>query len=114
MGKGSLTFHIVDEDGLAAVKSYEAQHPGVLIDAAGDVKDQAVLAVVPKGDVLRGFFQKDSYGLDELKGYTVLKEEVGLNGSEITSAQVVPGPAHRAARRSTSCSRTRAVRPSTT
>ncbi len=91
-GKGSLTFHLVDEDGLAAVKQYEAAHPGVLIDAAGDVKDQAVLAVVPKGDVLRGYFQKDSYGLDELKGYTVLKEEVGLNGAEITSAQVARDP----------------------
>jgi preprotein translocase subunit SecD len=91
-GKGSLTFHMVDEDGLAAVKTYEASHPGVMIDAAGNVKDQAVLAVVPKGDVLRGFFQKDSYGLDELKGYTVLKEEVGLNGAEIVSAQVARDP----------------------
>jgi preprotein translocase subunit SecD len=87
-GKGSLTFHIVDEDGLAKVKEYAAAHPGVLIDAAGKVKDQGVLSVLPAGTVLRGVFKKDSYGLDELEGYTVLKEEIGLSGQEVTSAVV--------------------------
>jgi preprotein translocase subunit SecD len=79
---------MVDEDGLAKVKEYAAANPGLLLDAAGNVKDQGVLAVLPKGDVLRGVFKKDTYGLDELEGYTVLKEEVGLNGTEITSAIV--------------------------
>jgi preprotein translocase subunit SecD len=92
MGKGSLTFHIVDEDAVAKVKDYTAANPGVLLDAAGNVKDTGVLAVIPKGDVLRGVFSKDSYGLDELKGYTVLHEEIGLNGTEITSAQVGRDP----------------------
>ena len=92
MGKGSLTFHIVDTDGLQKVKQYAAANPGVLLDAAGNVKDTGVLSVVPKGDVLRGVFDKDSYGLDELKGYTVLHEEVGLNGTEIRSASVARDP----------------------
>jgi len=92
MGKGSLTFHIVDDDAVAKVREYAAQHPGVLLDAAGNVKDTGVLSVIPKGDVLRGVFDKDSYGLDELKGYTVLHEEVGLNGTEITNAQVGRDP----------------------
>ncbi len=92
MGKGSLTFHIVDEEAVAKVKDYAAANPGVLLDAAGAVKDAGVLAVVPKGDVLRGVFAKDSYGLDELKGYTVLHEEIGLNGTEITNAQVGRDP----------------------
>jgi preprotein translocase subunit SecD len=91
-GKGSLTFHIVDEDAVAKVKDYTAANPGVLLDAAGNVKDTAVLAVIPKGDVLRGVFTKDPYGLDELKGYTVLHEEIGLNGTEITNAQVGRDP----------------------
>jgi len=91
-GKGSLTFHIVDEDGLALVKEYSAAHPGVLLNAAGEVQDKGVLSVVPKGDVLRGYFVKDTYGLDELKGWTVLKEEVALNGTEVTSAQVGKDP----------------------
>ncbi|MGO9308257.1 MAG: protein translocase subunit SecD [Spirochaetia bacterium] len=92
MGKGSLTFHIVDEDAVAKVKDYTAANPGVLLDAAGDVKDTGVLAVIPKGDELRGVFDKDSYGLDELKGYTVLHQEIGLNGTEITNAQVGRDP----------------------
>jgi preprotein translocase subunit SecD len=92
MGKGSLTFHIVDDDAVAKVRDYNAQHPGVLLDAAGSVKDAGVLPVIPRGDVLRGYFTKDSYGLDDLKGPTVLHEEVGLNGTEITSAQVGRDP----------------------
>jgi len=92
MGKGLLTFHIADTDALQKVRAYEAAHPGVLLDAAGNVKDTGVLSVVPAGDVLRGVFQKDAYGLDELKGYTVLHEEVGLNGTEIKDAQVGRDP----------------------
>jgi len=92
MGKGSLTFHIVDTDALQKVKQYASANPGVLLDAAGNVKDTGVFSVVPKGDVLRGVFDKDSYGLDELKGYTVLHEEVGLNGTEIRSASVARDP----------------------
>jgi preprotein translocase subunit SecD len=92
MGKGSLTFHIVDTDALQKVKEYAAAHPGVLLDAAGNIKDMGVLSVVPRGDVLRGVFDKDSYGLDNLKGYTVLHEEVGLNGTEVRGAQVSRDP----------------------
>ncbi|MGA2764211.1 MAG: protein translocase subunit SecD [Spirochaetia bacterium] len=92
MGKGLLTFHIADTDALQKVREYQAAHPGVLLDAAGNVKDSGVLAVIPKGDVLRGVFQKDTYGLDELKGFTVLHEEVGLNGTEIKDAQVGRDP----------------------
>jgi preprotein translocase subunit SecD len=88
MGKGSLTFHIADTDALQKVKEYSAAHPGVLLDAAGNVKDTGVLSVIPAGDVLRGVFDKDSYGLDQLKGFTVLREEVGLNGTEVKGAQV--------------------------
>lgn len=92
MGKGLLTFHIADTDALQKVREYQAAHPGVLLDAAGNVQDKGVLSVIPAGDVLRGVFQKDSYGLDELKGFTVLREEVGLNGTEIKDAQVGRDP----------------------
>jgi len=92
MGKGLLTFHIADTDALQKVRQYEAAHPGVLLDAAGNVQDTGVLSVIPAGDVLRGVFQKDAYGLDELKGYTVLHQEVGLNGTEIKDAQVGRDP----------------------
>ncbi len=92
MGKGLLTFHIADTDALQKVREYQAANPSVLLDAAGNVKDTNVLSVLPKGTVLRGVYQKDAYGLDELKGYTVLQEEVGLSGAEIRDAQVARDP----------------------
>ena len=90
MGKGLLTFHIADTDTLQKVRDYQAANPTVLLDAAGNVRDTGVLAILPKGTVLRGVYQKDPYGLDELKGYTVLQEEIGLSGAEIRDAQVSP------------------------
>ncbi len=88
-GKGLLTFQLMDEDGFNKVKDYERQHPGViLLDAAGNVVDQGVLSVVPKGSSIHGVFQKDKYGLDELKGYTVLFDQVAVNGTEVKSATV--------------------------
>ncbi len=92
MGKGLLTFQIADTDALQKVKEYESRAGSVLLDAAGNVKDLKVLEVIPKGDVLRGVFSKDPYGLDELKGYTVLHAEIGLSGSEIRDAQVARDP----------------------
>jgi len=88
MGKGLLTFHIADTDTLATVKAYEQSANTVLLDAAGNVRDQKVLELLPKGTMLRGVFQKDAYGIDEYKGYAVLFEEVGLNGTYIRDAQV--------------------------
>ncbi len=87
-GKGLLEFHLVDQDGFAKVRRYESDHPGVLLDAAGNVKDTAALSVVPKGSSIRGVFKKDKYGLDELTGYTVLFDAVGVSGTEVKSAQV--------------------------
>lgn len=92
MGKGLLSFHIADTDALQKVREYQAANPSVLLDAAGNVRDTNVLAVLPKGTVLRGVYQKDAYDLDELKGYTVLQEEVGLSGAEIRDAQVARDP----------------------
>jgi preprotein translocase subunit SecD len=91
-GRGSLTFHIVDDDGLAKVRTYQEQTGSVLLDAAGNVRDAKVLEVLPAGDELLGVFRKDAYGMDELKGFTVVKKEVGLNGEYLTRAQVSRDP----------------------
>jgi preprotein translocase subunit SecD len=88
MGKGLLTFHIADTEALAVVKRYEQTSHTVLLDAAGNVRDQKVLELLPKGDMLLGVFKKDAYGIDEYKGYAVLRQEVGLNGTYIRDAQV--------------------------
>jgi preprotein translocase subunit SecD len=88
MGKGLLTFHIADTDTLAKVKAYEQTANTVLLDAAGNVRDQKVLELLPKGTILRGVYKKDAYGIDYNAGYAVLFEEVGLNGTYVRDAQV--------------------------
>jgi preprotein translocase subunit SecD len=92
MGKGMLTFHIVDSDALAKVQEYQTRTGSVMFDAAGNVRDPGVLEIIPKGNRLLGVYEKDAYGLDELKGYAVVNEEVGLSGTEITDAQVSADP----------------------
>lgn len=90
MGKGLLAFHIVDRDAVTAFRNYQAQNPaaGEPLDETGALKDPRITDIIPKGTVLRGYYQKDSYGLDQRKGYTVLFEEVGLSGNEIRDAKV--------------------------
>lgn len=88
-GKGVLNFHIVDEEGLAIFRQYQAEHPGQIIDADGNILQPPVL---PKGTILRGVYTKDSYGMDQLRGFTVLKEQAGLSGNYIRDARVSADP----------------------
>jgi len=90
MGKGMLAFHIVDSEAVTAFRNYQAQNPaaGDPLDEKGALKDPKIPSIIPKGTVLRGVYQKDTYGLDQRKGYTVLFDEVGLSGNEIRDAKV--------------------------
>ncbi len=88
-GKGILSFHIVDDEGLKIFREYQQQNPGAFISPEGKIIQPAVL---PKGDVLRGVYQKDAYGVDELRGFTVIREEVGLSGNYIRDARVSSDP----------------------
>jgi len=88
-GRGVLNFHIVDDEGLSIFRQYQAQNPGEYVDAAGGVLQPPVL---PAGTILRGVYTKDSYGMDQLRGYTVLKAQAGLSGNYIRDARVTPDP----------------------
>jgi preprotein translocase subunit SecD len=89
-GKGVLNFHIVDEEGLAWFRQYQQQHPQENFeDADGNIIQPSGL---PAGTVLRGVYVKDSYGMDQLRGYTVLKAQPGLSGNYIRDARVTPDP----------------------
>jgi preprotein translocase subunit SecD len=85
MGRGSLAFHIVDEDARATFESYYAAHKADTFDGQGKLLDPSI---VPADVMVLGVYQKDRYGLDEFTGYTVVKREVGLDGNHIKSAQV--------------------------
>ncbi len=89
-GRGVLNFFIVDDEGLAWFRQYQQGHPGENFeDADGNIIQPAGL---PAGTILRGVFIKDSYGMDQLRGYTVLKAQAGLSGNYIRDARVTPDP----------------------
>ncbi|GHV06306.1 protein translocase subunit SecD [Spirochaetia bacterium] len=86
MGKGSLAFHIVDQEASASFNSYYNSHPTTTFDSAGNLLDPTV---VPSDVMILGVYTKDQYGLDEFTGnYTAVKKEIGLDGNHIRSAVV--------------------------
>jgi preprotein translocase subunit SecD len=85
MGKGSLAFHIVDEEATRAFSDYYLTHPTTTFDAQGELLDPSI---VPDDVVIRGRYTKDRYGLDEFVDYLAIKKEVGLDGNHIKSAIV--------------------------
>ena len=92
MGKGSLAFHIVDEEATQAFNSYYYSHPSSTFNAQGELIDPSI---VPADVVIRGVYLKDRYGLDEQRrnaqgnlDYVAIKREVGLDGNHIRSAEV--------------------------
>lgn len=87
-GKGSLNFHIVDDEGSTALETYLDQTPGGL-GADLQPKDTNLLEA---GRVVRGFYTKDQYGVDQLLRYRVINEEIGLDGSHIQNATVGSDP----------------------
>ena len=92
MGKGSLAFHIVDEEATQAFNAYYNSHPAFTFDSSGNLLDPSI---VPPDVVVRGVYLKDRYGLDEQRrnamgnpDYVAIKREVGLDGNHIRSAEV--------------------------
>ncbi|MDR2842382.1 MAG: protein translocase subunit SecD [Spirochaetaceae bacterium] len=85
MGKGSLTFHIVDSAAAAEFSNYLAQHGSSVFDENNELVDPSI---IPSDDEVCGVYDKDRYGIDEFRDWTVIKKEVGLDGNHIQRAQV--------------------------
>jgi preprotein translocase subunit SecD len=85
MGRGSLAFHMVDQEAADAFNRYYTANPTNTFDFAGNLIDPTI---VPSDVEIRGVYTKDRYGLDERIGYTAIKKEVGLEGTHIRSAVV--------------------------
>jgi preprotein translocase subunit SecD len=88
-GKGILNFHIVDEEALAMFVEYQESNPGAFIGPSGEILQPDIL---PAGTTLRGVYTKDAYGIDQLRGFTVIESEPGLSGNYIRNAQVSADP----------------------
>jgi len=85
MGRGKLAFHIVDEAATSALETYLQANPLAVRDDL-TVTDPAL---IPAGMMIRKFYTKDSYGLDQWTGYyKVITTVAGLDGNHIESATV--------------------------
>ena len=89
MGKGSLNFHIVDEEATDVWNEYRKNHAGTLVDKDGKPLDTNILDA---GLIVRGFYTKDAYGVDTYIRDMVIQEEAGLDGNHIIEAQVGNDP----------------------
>ncbi|MBU0927735.1 MAG: protein translocase subunit SecD [Spirochaetes bacterium] len=89
LGRGKLAFHIVDEAATATLTEYLDANP-LAIDEKLNLADPTL---IPAGTMVRKFYTKDKYGLDEWTGrYMVLAAEAGLDGNHIESATVSSDP----------------------
>lgn len=89
LGKGSLEFHIVDDEATAELMTLQANSVGwdLAIDGTPDF--------VSVGSSVREYVQRDEYGIDERIRWIVVKDDVnefGLDGAHITDAQVASDP----------------------
>ncbi len=89
MGKGSLNFHIVNDELTQKVNDFVLSNPGQAYDEKGALKPLDFIA--PEYEVV-GFYQKDKYGIDQLVRYLVIFREVGLDGGYIQDATVGSHP----------------------
>ncbi|MCP5515202.1 MAG: protein translocase subunit SecD [Spirochaetales bacterium] len=90
MGKGSLNFHIVDDEATASLQQYISENRGKALRP--DNNQPFDPAVLPPGTVAREFVQKDEYGIDRVQRYIAIREEKGLDGTHIVNAQVGNDP----------------------
>ena len=96
MGRGSLVFHIVDEDATRTFNEFYFARPTETFDAWGELLNPYIL---PADVIIRGVFEQDEYGLPvhrrNAQGffeYVALRREVGLAGTHIERADVSRNP----------------------
>lgn len=84
-GKGSLEFHIVDDEATASLIALQQEQPGWDLSAYGTPD------FIPAGTIVAPYVVPDEYGILELIRYIAVKEDVadfGLAGEHITEARV--------------------------
>ena len=83
LGKGSLTFRIVDDEATSQLLQLQSEQPGWAPDTDG------VPAFVPAGTEVLLHVERDQYGIDRPQRYIAVYTDVetlGLDGSFITDA----------------------------
>ncbi len=91
MGKGSLNFHIVDQEATNKVNRLVQENPSIEMNEY-EIPQLPEDFLSPELAV-RGFYKKDKYGVEgEPVTYVVINEEPGLDGKHIKDAQVNRDP----------------------
>jgi len=85
MGRGSLGFHIVDDEGTQAVRDY-VNSGGTIVD--GRPANDGILA---EGLLALGYYTKDSYDIDQFNDWIAVSEEADLDGAHIREARTGTG-----------------------
>lgn len=84
-GRGSLTFQIVDQTLTGRVNSDYLSNPSAAFDDNGNI---VVPDYIPDTKTLAGYYAEDSYGIEALESFVVIENEIGLDGSHLSSVQV--------------------------
>ncbi len=89
LGKGSLNFHIVNDEATSELIGIQTQDPGWSPDIDGTPE------FIPAGSVVSEYVTRDEYGIDERVRWITIFEDIdesGLDGTHITDAQVARDP----------------------
>ncbi|MBN1524638.1 MAG: protein translocase subunit SecD [Spirochaetales bacterium] len=88
LGKGTLAFHLVDDEMHNAFKEYLAQNTTYVpkFNANGEVIPPADFEL-KSGVKILGYYGKDDYGMDDLLNFVAISNEIGLPGEAIKEAR---------------------------
>ena len=93
VGKGSLAFHIVQQEALAKFIQFQQTNPPPYLGTDGTtIISPALKALLGDEVALRRVVEKDSFGIDQPIGYTVLTARPGLGGERVQEAFVQMDP----------------------
>lgn len=84
-GRGILNFRLVDTEATNAFDAYYNANKTGTFDSQGRLIDSSI---IPEDTEVLGYYETDDYGLDQRRGYLVVKKEAVLDGKHIKSAEV--------------------------
>ncbi|MBR5933155.1 MAG: protein translocase subunit SecD [Treponema sp.] len=82
MGSGLLNFRLVDDEATESFTQYYYSNLATTFDENGKLLNPSIL---PDDCEVLGIYGKDEYGLDQFKGYLVIKKQVALDGKHVTN-----------------------------
>ncbi len=89
MGRGSLTFNLVDTSLTERVNNDYLRNLSRAFDEDGNV---VTPGYIPSGYTVAGYYTEDEYGIDELEQFVVIDSTEVLDGTHLTSAEVERDP----------------------